>query len=135
MSRPFKRYCLNNHDTLVIGRDKSNNCKVCMREKCRLWRIKNPNYHKGYKYTNNYRRNFIQAHKNKPCVDCKQEYPPYVMDFDHLPQFEKTFTISSMKVASKEKLKQEIAKCEVVCANCHRIRTHNRQIEKKLNIV
>lgn len=50
------------------------------------------------------------------------------MDFDHLG--DKRFLISSAarRGISFDKIKQEIAKCEVVCANCHRNRTHMRML-------
>lgn len=66
---------------------------------------------------------WLNKQKNRPCTDCGKEYPSCVMDFDHLG--DKDFTIASSKLnLSKETLAAEIAKCEVVCANCHRIRTH-----------
>lgn len=63
-----------------------------------------------------------------PCTDCGQFYPSYVMDFDHLPEFTKTFQIAwaILQRFSREKIEAEIAKCELVCANCHRIRTNAR---------
>lgn len=69
--------------------------------------------------------------KDKPCADCGGSFPYWVMDFDHLSN--KRFTIS--KVVRKASitlalLLEEIAKCEVVCANCHRTRTQNRLIAK-----
>jgi len=77
---------------------------------------------------------FIRESKNKPCTDCHISYPYYVMDFDHLPQYEKSFEIGRSFVSgrSMEQIKKEIAKCELVCANCHRIRTHKREIETKI---
>jgi hypothetical protein len=63
-----------------------------------------------------------------PCVDCG-ESDPVVLDFDHLPGFEKRFTISRAVGASTRSWKAihaEIEKCEVVCANCHRRRTAAR---------
>lgn len=69
----------------------------------------------------------IQLLKSQPCIDCKIVYPYYVMDFDHLDAFEKHSDVSRLSGrVSDIKLLQEIAKCELVCANCHRIRTHNR---------
>jgi hypothetical protein len=68
---------------------------------------------------------YIQAAKNVPCADCGNSYPSYVMDFDHLG--DKSFTISQKIGYSLKKIKEEIAKCDVVCSNCHRIRTHNRR--------
>lgn len=72
---------------------------------------------------------FIKEYKEaKPCADCGIKYPSYVMDFDHLDGFEKEFNIGSASQRyTLEKVKIEIEKCEVVCANCHRIRTYNRR--------
>ena len=64
--------------------------------------------------------------KSKPCMDCKKEYPPYVMDLDHV-RGDKFKNVAKMVGRySKEALLEEIAKCDVVCANCHRLRTHER---------
>lgn len=66
--------------------------------------------------------NLINSAKQRPCTDCNQSYPTYIMDFDHLTQ--KSFTISKRRSAvSIARLLAEIAKCEVVCSNCHRERT------------
>ena len=63
-----------------------------------------------------------------PCVDCKED-DLVVLEFDHLPQFEKEIHISQAiaNLWSWERLLKEIAKCEVVCANCHARRTAQRQ--------
>lgn len=77
-------------------------------------------------------RGFIQKVKsNTPCADCGNKYPYWVMDFDHID--EKSFGINShTKVTrSLDKIKEEIAKCEIVCANCHRGRTHARYMQNK----
>lgn len=67
-------------------------------------------------------RTLIRMTKDVPCADCGQRYPHYVMDFDH--QYDKKFNIGPGAYASsRENLLAEIAKCEVVCANCHRERT------------
>ncbi len=58
-----------------------------------------------------------------PCVDCGIR-DVRVLEFDHLR--DKTYNIASMLHFSWAKVLQEIEKCEVVCANCHRIRTGNR---------
>lgn len=63
---------------------------------------------------------------NKPCTDCDVRYPYYVMDFDHIGT-DKVAGISRLKhISNMEALAVEIAKCELVCANCHRQRTHER---------
>lgn len=70
-------------------------------------------------------REFLQQVKAQPCVDCRQTWPYYVMDFDHV-RGKKSFTIGASFSKPLEELKREVAKCDVVCANCHRIRTHGR---------
>lgn len=71
-------------------------------------------------------RAFLKEYKEKhPCTDCGGFFPSYVMDFDHLN--DKRYTISNMQTLSIEALLAEMEKCELVCANCHRIRTHNRR--------
>ena len=67
--------------------------------------------------------------KSKPCADCKKRYPPYVMDFDHLGSKKKTAAVSALlrRSAYKQAL-AEVKKCELVCANCHRIRTFKRPL-------
>ena len=71
-------------------------------------------------------KEYIREAKNVPCTDCKLSYPYYVMDFDHLQ--DKVFTISKLASwKSLELVKTEIAKCEVVCSNCHRVRSFRRK--------
>jgi hypothetical protein len=73
------------------------------------------------------KREMIAAIKNVPCMDCGIKYPPYVMDFDHV-RGEKEFTIARKAHGrTVETLLNEISKCEIVCSNCHRIRTHERR--------
>jgi hypothetical protein len=64
----------------------------------------------------------VEYLKDHPCVDCG-ESDIVVLEFDN--QRDKLLNISVLcrDGYSLEKLKQEIAKCEVVCANCHRRRT------------
>ena len=79
-------------------------------------------------------RRAIQEAKNVPCADCGRRYPHYVMDFDHRPGEKKSFNLSiaaGQTRLSWEKIAAEIAKCDVVCANCHRERTHQRRKRAK----
>lgn len=71
-------------------------------------------------------RAVIHRHKDRPCTDCKVKYPYYVMQFDH--QEDKLFNIGSFarEHTSIPMVLDEIAKCELVCANCHAERTHRR---------
>ena len=70
-------------------------------------------------------RQLIIDAKNVPCADCGRSYPPYVMDFDHVIG-EKEFNIGMAPALNKplKKVIEEIAKCDVVCSNCHRERTY-----------
>ncbi len=71
-------------------------------------------------------RDYIKNIKEvTPCVDCKLKYPYYVMDFDHLD--DKSFNVNFLSSTGRiGLLKKEIKKCEVVCSNCHRVRTYCR---------
>jgi hypothetical protein len=64
-----------------------------------------------------------------PCMDCGHQFPFFVMDFDHRPDVEKVQNIARMvnSFASRRAVRAEIAKCDIVCANCHRIRTQQRR--------
>lgn len=76
------------------------------------------------KYINDFVRNIKEK---TPCADCGLNYPYYVMDFDHLEKQSKSNIVSFLaKTGRIGALKQELTKCEVVCANCHRARTHKR---------
>lgn len=58
------------------------------------------------------------------CADCGGTFPIYVMHWDHLPEFHKVGEISSMVSSRKrEEIMEELKKCELVCANCHVLRT------------
>lgn len=59
---------------------------------------------------------------NNPCVDCGQT-DPRVLEFDHRDDLTKSYNVSEMFPLSLSKINEEIAKCDVRCANCHRIRT------------
>jgi len=76
-------------------------------------------------------RKYLNEVKSKECSDCGFVYPPHCMDFDHLS--DKHFNVSEAASGnySLETIKAEVAKCEVVCSNCHRERTHQRRNKKK----
>lgn len=63
--------------------------------------------------------------KSVPCEDCGLVFPPEAMDFDHRPGEVKVDNCS--KIRNLRALAEEIAKCDVVCACCHRIRTQKRR--------
>lgn len=69
----------------------------------------------------------IRSAKEVPCADCGVQYGYWMMQFDHVSG-EKLGNISTF-VSNRQFTKawEEIAKCEVVCANCHANRTYQRQ--------
>ena len=72
----------------------------------------------------------IQAieYKGGKCEDCNLSYPniPHcVFDFHHLNPSEKDFDWKKMRLISLERMKEELNKCVLLCANCHRIRHFN----------
>jgi hypothetical protein len=67
-----------------------------------------------------------------PCADCGALFPVFVMHWDHLPGFQKSGDISSM-VGSRTRaaVLEELKKCELVCANCHVMRTVDPKRRRK----
>jgi len=76
-------------------------------------------------------KRIIEKARNVPCKDCGNHFPPVCMDFDHLPTHKKSFNISTALSRPTQALLSELAKCEVVCSNCHRIRTLARHADKR----
>jgi hypothetical protein len=69
----------------------------------------------------------LRVIKDVPCADCGQQFPSCCMDFDHRDGVDKLGNIANvMKRWSWKRLLTEIEKCDIVCANCHRIRTAKR---------
>ena len=105
-------------------------CRSCSKELIRRHYVANRLYYlkKARKrndwlrhITKEYVRRYLSSH---PCVDCG-ESDPIVLDFDHLS--DKIAQVSSLRRNSTlERVKLEIAKCEVRCANCHRRKTAER---------
>lgn len=74
------------------------------------------------------RQEVLDKLKDVPCADCGGRFPPICMDFDHVQG--KSFTISRASTRSLTSVLREVERCEVVCANCHRIRTAQRLVRK-----
>ena len=58
------------------------------------------------------------------CQDCKVKYPYWVMQYDHLGA--KIHMLSRSGKFGRNTMLAEMAKCEIVCANCHADRTNSR---------
>lgn len=109
-------------------------CKSCQSKYHRNWYKKNKGIviQRSRKRNEEIKsRNYTIVHKIKdvPCSDCKIKYPHWIMQFDHIHSSNKEADISDLVTyASVEILLIEIAKCEVVCANCHANRTYMRRL-------
>lgn len=68
--------------------------------------------------------------KSNPCCDCGQKFPVCCMDFDHRFGETKKYNVGSMFAHhySRELIEEELKKCDLVCSNCHRIRTQKRKV-------
>jgi hypothetical protein len=94
-------------------------------------------------------RDLVELHhdaKTGPCADCHVQYPMHVMQLDHRPGSGKLFgcgaplwghpspglAVAVAALGSKRAaLLAEIAKCDLVCANCHADRTYRRRREQR----
>lgn len=76
------------------------------------------------------RRAWVDSLKSDPCKDCGCTFPPECMDFDHI-KGNKLFEIHGKIMGNKQALLSEIAKCDVICSNCHRIRTKKSALLRK----
>lgn len=114
-------------------------CRSCMKVYHQHW------YRKSYKHSDSRKRsisqqgekikraryyvtNYLRTH---PCVNCGDKRLP-VLDFDHIIKTEKynRYTRISFLVKrgySIHRIDEEIAKCQVLCANCHRMKTAKEQ--------
>lgn len=63
------------------------------------------------------------------CTDCGYKAHAWALEFDHKPEFKKWQSVGSLMYKPWDVIWAEIAKCEVVCCNCHAIRTYSRMQE------
>lgn len=64
-------------------------------------------------------RDYLRKH---PCIDCG-ESDPIVLEFDHVEEKKKCVSEMLDGNYTWEQIKEEIVKCEIRCANCHRRKT------------
>ena len=88
-------------------------------------------------------RSYARELKDVPCFDCGNKFPVVCMDFDPREGTEKhprltykengykrvPISMTAFATQNIEAFKIEVEKCDVVCANCHRIRTWERRIK------
>jgi hypothetical protein len=76
-------------------------------------------------------RSKINKIKSSGCVDCGGTFHPSAMDFDHV-RGTKKYGISDMMARRMgwDKIQKEIEKCEIRCANCHRIKSYEESKQR-----
>ena len=109
-------------------------CNPCQRKavKSHYWR--NPAYYRAKalaRMRNIGNRDLIRALKDVRCADCGERYEPATMTFDHV-RGQKLFDVGSGLNKPRDVLLAEIAKCEVVCVNCHAERSERRSRRQAL---
>lgn len=99
-----------------------------IKEQMRNWRRNNPEASRNITRRLRARNvEIMRTLKDVLCTDCGVQYPYYVMDFDHREN--KSYSINLIKHYSVETFVAELDKCDVVCSNCHRERTHRRSLQ------
>ncbi len=110
-------------------------CKVCcraaMRPRCLAHYRKDPEpYRRRRRESSARAAKFVRQYKlaNSRCMDCGLDHPPHRLDFDHC-RGTKSANLSqaSRHGWGEARIREEIAKCDLVCANCHRDRTEQRR--------
>ena len=104
-------------------------CKTCRKSYDRDYCLRNKKRWAENKAAwNDKRKQWLRDLKiGRSCADCGGVFPPEAMQWDHLPGTVKLGEISNQLRNWKPKLiYEELAKCELVCANCHAVRTAMR---------
>lgn len=73
----------------------------------------------------------ITSAKAAPCADCGRQLPPEMMDLDHVRGRKVADSVGMRRLGLRAAL-EEIRKCDVVCVNCHRVRTKRRRNREML---
>lgn len=105
-------------------------CKDCCNALSRQHYEGNKQYYldRNQQQRKKHRNKIKELKQSHPCTDCGQTFPYYVMEFDHINPENKSFNIGrSSKMNSFKQIQEEIAKCDIVCANCHKIRSFKRK--------
>ncbi len=125
------------HGTLKCYRENKCKCALCRkanRDLHKIWRENNREKSRTItKKSSEKKRDVIRAGKNKPCADCGKSYPYYVMEYDHV-RGRKEHDLTRMRCFALSKILEEMAKCDVVCSNCHAERSFVRLMDKSLAV-
>lgn len=107
-------------------------CRLCSNARSKRYYEENKEHHRevigerNKKLREQNRRLLFEYYQSNPCVDCGNDNP-IVLELDHRDGTDKVSDVSKMMHSSWETIEAEIKKCDVRCANCHRIRTAKQQ--------
>ena len=112
----------------------NNVCRICSNNNSKQYYNENKEKHKkniakrNKKVILENRKKMYEFYKTHACVDCA-ETNPIVLECDHKKEYKKLNNLSTMvnNGTSWETIEAEIKKCDVRCANCHRIKTAKDQ--------
>ena len=152
-TRTRKTHCVNGHEFTADARWHVNHkgykcrvCEVCDRErmrrkranpefkaneaeKMRRWRVANPEDYKAtYTKQHEKKKQVLLDARKSGCIKCG-ESDPSCLDFHHRDPSTKEGDLGRVRRFSIKRILAEIAKCDVLCANCHR--KHHRDLREK----
>ncbi len=120
------RYCNKYYSESEFGVALTTEKKVYRRHKCRYCYRDTKN-----KLREKYRQWLIDYKKEQKCIKCKIS-DHRVLEFHHLGDKENDIATLFHRSSGLDRIKREIKKCVVVCANCHKIMHYNeRGLNKK----
>lgn len=122
------RKCKQQLDLVQFSTDRSSKdglyayCRICKNNTAKQRYANNTDYQNQVKERCRNRSKvvteIIQEAKASGCCKCPEK-EPVCLAFHHLDPNEKDFSVASQRNANPERVRQEIAKCIVVCHNCH----------------
>lgn len=112
---------------------RSTQCKSCQREYAKSHYINNKDKYvqRAKKFSSNARQKAIQFVleylEGKSCIKCGED-DILVLDFHHRDPSNKKYVVSLMISRNcVATIQEELDKCDILCANCHRKETHKQQ--------
>lgn len=104
-------------------------CRKCQKIYHRAYYLKNKTKYLAKAKKHHYEIvKLIRDRKTRPCEDCGGSFHFSAMQYDHRPGSKKIFNLANGAFRSGiHAIEDEISKCDIVCANCHALRTFNRK--------
>jgi hypothetical protein len=140
----FSTHCKNGHEltpeNVRAGDSQTGRvCKTCQMLRCREYVKNKPEMLRKRVEKNKAmmreKKAQLVAYKGGVCLDCGGVFPTCCYHFDHREPAQKTAGIAQLMHRPIEEVKLEADKCDLVCANCHAVRTFgNEQVGLKISL-